>query len=58
MGLYFIGVYRDTGKMVREMENVLAYNAKLSAVAAIQADASFLLPGIGPVTVLGMSLQP
>jgi hypothetical protein len=49
---------KDTGKMVREMENVLAYNAKLSAVAAIQADASFLLPGIGPVTVLGMSLQP
>jgi hypothetical protein len=44
---------KDTGKMVREMENVLAYNAKLSAVAAIQADASFLLPGIGPVTVLG-----
>jgi len=56
MGFYFIGVYRDTGKMVREMENVLAYNAKLSAVAAIQADASFLLPGIGPVTVLGLSL--
>lgn len=47
---------RDTGKMIKEMDNVLAYNAKLAAVAT-QADASDLMPGIGPVSVLGTCLH-
>lgn len=45
---------RDTAKIVRELDNALAYNEKLASVAS-QADASDLVPGIGPVSVLGIS---
>ena len=44
---------RDTAKIVRELNNALAFNEKLASIAS-QADAGDLVPGIGPISVLGM----
>ncbi|KAG0587880.1 hypothetical protein KC19_2G198400 [Ceratodon purpureus] len=43
---------KDTAKIVRELDNALAFNEKLSTIAS-QADAGDLIPGIGPISVLG-----
>ncbi|XP_024401478.1 protein TIC110, chloroplastic [Physcomitrium patens] len=43
---------KDTTKIVRDLDNALAFNAKLGAIAS-GADANDLLPGIGPISVLG-----
>jgi hypothetical protein len=48
----FLLLHRDTAKIVRELDNALAFNEKLGAIAS-QADAGDLVPSIGPISVLG-----
>ncbi|EFJ20681.1 hypothetical protein SELMODRAFT_443745 [Selaginella moellendorffii] len=43
---------KDTKKLVMELENMLAYNDLLSALAK-DADSSSLVPGLGPASVIG-----
>jgi len=47
---------KDTATILRDLDNALAFSAKLGAIASA-ADAGDLVPGIGPISILGGQLE-